>query len=162
MKAAIWADLHLMSTDERPIHTRCLPSWCWFLQAEQNNEDPPRNKDHRGNTFLNRAVTEKLIPVYHRMSSDNLLKRMQHGRTQNVNECLNSVIWSRCPKTVFIGKGRVKAAVGMAVATFNEGPSAISAVMDRVWLDSTLVTLNGIKAEDERRIAKADAAATDS
>ena len=80
-----------------------------------------------------------MVPVYHRMSNDNVLKSMTHGGTQNANECLNSVIGSRCPRTVFVGKSRI--AASMAVATFNEGATSISNVMNKLWLDSTLVTL---------------------
>lgn len=127
MKNAIWAGLlHSMSTDETPFHTRCSPSWCWYLQAMEKGEDPiGRHTKHAAHSFLSKEIGPKLLPVYHRMSNDNLLKKMQHGKTQNANECLNSVIWSRCPKTVLVGKGRVQAAAGMAVATFNQGATAL-------------------------------------
>ena len=74
---------------------------------------------HAGN-FISKEVGQKLLPVYHRMSSD-LLQCMQHGGTQNANECLNSVIWASCPKTVFVGKSRVEAPASMVITTFNEG-----------------------------------------
>ncbi len=163
MKCAIWSGLfHSMSTDSSPHHTRCSASWCWYAKAVENGEEPPSHEDHPSSTYLTSEVAEKLVPVYRRMSDDNLLKRMQHGGTQNTNECLNSVIWSRCPKTVFVGKQRVEAAVGMAVSTFNEGASAITDVMQNLWLESTVITLEAIKAEDAKRMAKADAAATSS
>ncbi|KAI4814436.1 hypothetical protein KUCAC02_003632, partial [Chaenocephalus aceratus] len=108
-------------------------------KAEDNGETPGSHKLHAAN-FLKREVGQKLIPVYHRMSSDSLLQRMQHGGTQNANECLNSVIWARCPKTVFVGKSRVEEAASMAISTFNEGASAMLAVMEKLWLQSTAVT----------------------
>ncbi len=46
-----------------------------------------------------RAVAEKMLRVCTRMSDDNLLKRMMHGQTQNQNECFNSTIWLRCPRS---------------------------------------------------------------
>ena len=164
MKNAIWAGLlHSMSTDETPFHTRCCPSWCWYLQAMEKGEDPIGSHTiHTAHSFLNKEIGKQLLPVYHRMSNDYLLKRMQHGKTQNANECLNSVIWSRCPKTVFVGKGRVQAAAGMAVATFNEGATALSAVMDKLWLESSVVSLQVIQWEDEQRIARADTASSES
>ncbi len=104
MRTAIWASLlHSMSTDENPLHNRCKPSWCWFRKAEENGVTPESHNEHAG-CSLTKEVGKKLIPLYHRMSSDSLLQIMQHGGTQNANECLNSVIWSRCPKTVFVGK----------------------------------------------------------
>ena len=56
---------------------------------------------------LTASVVQEMIPVYKRMSDTKLLKRMEKGKTQNTNECLHSVIWSRCPKTVFIGKHKL-------------------------------------------------------
>ena len=156
MKAAIWASLlHCMSTDDNPLHTRCNPSWCWYRKAEENGESPGSHKQHAGN-YLTREVGKQLIPVYHRMSSDSLLQRMQHGGTQNANECLNSVIWARCPKTVFVGKSRVEAAASMAISTFNEGASAMLNVMERLWLQSTVVTVNAMRETDRFRISKAE------
>ena len=123
MKAQIWAGLlHCMSSDDNPMHTRCSPTWCWYRRAEENGENPDSHRLHAGNS-LSREVGQKLIPVYHRMSSDSPLTHMQHGGTQNANECLNSVIWARCPKTVFVGKTRVEAAASMAISIFNEAAS---------------------------------------
>ena len=44
-------------------------------------------------------------------------KREKHKIQMNVY----SVIWSRCPKTVFIGKHKLHGAAASAVAVFNEG-----------------------------------------
>lgn len=96
------------------------------------------------------------------MSSASLLQRMQHEGTQNANECLNSVIWARCPKTVFVGKGRVVAAASMAIATFNDGVSAMLSVMANLWLESTLVTINAMSQADMLRVSKANAIQTES
>lgn len=157
MKAEIWAGLlHSMSTDENPLHTRCSPTWCWYRRAEESSRTPESHKGHSAN-FLSKEVGQQLIPVYHRMSSDSLLQRMQHGGTQNANECLNSVIWARCPKTVFVGRSRVAAAASMAIATFNEGASAMLSVMERLWLESTVITLSEMSASDTVRVAKAEA-----
>ncbi|XP_058643478.1 uncharacterized protein LOC131547150 [Onychostoma macrolepis] len=156
MRTAIWASLlHSISTDENPLHNRCKPSWCWYRKAEENGVTPESHNEHAG-CSLTKEVGKKLIPLYHRMSSDSLLQRMQHGGTQNANECLNSVIWSRCPKTVFVGKNRMEAAASMAISTFNEGASAILSVMDRLWLETTEVTVSAIKSADKLRIVKAD------
>ncbi|CAM4622574.1 unnamed protein product [Leuciscus chuanchicus] len=150
-----------MSCDEVPLHTRCNLSWCWHRRAEENGETPESHRLHAGN-FLSREVGQKLIPVYHRMSSDSLLQRMQHGGTQNVNECLNSVIWARCPKTVFVGKSKVEAAASMAISTFNEGASAMLAIMDKLWLESTVITVTTIRESDMLRITKAESIQSES
>lgn len=157
MKSEIWAGLlHCMFTDEVPLHTRCNPQWCFYRRAEDKGDTPDSHSLHTRN-HLSREVGQKLLPIYHRMSGDSLLQKMQHGKTQNTNECLNSVIWARCPKTVFVGKNRVEAAVGMAITSFNEGASAILNVMASLWLQSTEITLNTIKEADMLRVTKANA-----
>ena len=50
-----------------------------------------------------------------------LSREWKREKTQNSNECVHSVIWSRCPKTVFIGKHKLHGATASAVADFNEG-----------------------------------------
>lgn len=155
MKAEIWAGvLHNMSTDEIPLHNRCCPSWCWYRKVKESGQAPESHKHHSKN-FLSREVGKKLIPVYHRMSSDSLLQRMQLGGTQNANICLNSVIWSRCPKTVFVGKNRVQAVASMAISTFNEGASTMLAVMEKLWLQTTVITVNSCNKTDMIRLSKA-------
>ena len=40
-------------------------------------------------------------------SDSNLLKRLAKGKTQNSNESLHNVIWSRCSKTVFVSRRKI-------------------------------------------------------
>ena len=44
----------------------------------------------------------------------------------------------------------------MAISTFNEGASAMLAVMEKLWLQSTVVTVNRMKVDDMVRISKAN------
>jgi hypothetical protein len=45
---------------------------------------------------------DEMKPVFRDVASADLLKRCVHGETQNANESLNSVIWTRIPNTVFV------------------------------------------------------------
>ncbi len=101
------------------------------------------------------------MPVYKRMTSQDLLGRMTHGGTQNQNECFNSMIWLRCPKTLFFGKHRVDSAVARAVVQYNEGSAQLAEVMDKLWLAPAQSTISRLQAKDERRVSRADAAATE-
>ena len=58
---------------------------------------------------------------------------------------------------VFVGKSRVKAATSMAISTFNEGASAILTVMERLWLQTTVVTVDVMRETDMLRMSKAEA-----
>ncbi|XP_076456280.1 uncharacterized protein LOC143290587 [Babylonia areolata] len=125
MRRAIWAGLyHSMSTDEEPHHRQCPQgpeSRCFYQRALAHGEQPGSHKDHASSTFVSIDVTHKMIPVYRCMSDETFLRKMTHGGTQNMNECLNSMIWGRCPKTSFMGMKRVEGGVARAVAVFNEG-----------------------------------------
>lgn len=133
---------------------KSLQNYYRYRKAEEHGVTPESHNEHAGS--LTKEVGKKLIPLYHRMSSDSLLQRMQPGGTQNANECLNSVIWSRCTKTVFVGKKRVEAAASLVISTFNKGASAMLSVMDRLWLETTEVTVSAIKSADKLWIVKAD------
>ena len=93
-----------------------------------------------------------LNPVYKRMSDDNMLKRMQHGKTQNQNECFNSTIWIRCPKSSFRGMKRVQGAIPRAAEVFNEGAMSLTRVVDKLYIEPTQCMLT----ENRKRIAQAD------
>jgi hypothetical protein len=46
------------------------------------------------------SVMDAIKPLFGDLASVNLLKGCLHGKTPNPNESLNSVIWTRIPKTV--------------------------------------------------------------
>ena len=162
MRSAVWASFfHCISTDELPKHERCpegADSSCFYQRALAAGEEPPSHRDHPTHTHISLDVAKMMVPVYKRMTDESLLVRMVHGGTQNANECLNSQIWLRCPKTVFMGKRRVAGAVARAVSTFNEGTSAMVSVMNSMWVDVSSTTLNQLKAIDARRIARSESA----
>ena len=65
---------------------------------------------------LKHEVADQLFPVYQRMADPSLLKRLAKGKTQNANERLHSMMWSKCPKTVFVGK---QSGVASAISSVN-------------------------------------------
>ena len=100
MSNAVWASLfHCTSTDEDLHHARCsqgTASWCFYQRASASGEPPMTHKGNT-NTPVNRKVAQ-LLTVYKRLSDPELLRRCLRKRTQNANESLHGVIWSRCPK----------------------------------------------------------------
>ena len=56
-----------------------------------------------------------------RLSSHELLPSCAKDLTQNQNESLKNVVWTKCTKRVFIGLSRFKLAVCEAITTFNDG-----------------------------------------
>ncbi|GFV54952.1 uncharacterized protein TNCV_3144911 [Trichonephila clavipes] len=47
-------------------------------------------------------VVEAMRPVFRDLANPELLKKCLHGGTQNPNESVNNVIWSRVPKKTFV------------------------------------------------------------
>ena len=101
-----------------------------------------------------------MIPIFEHMTSKTLLKRMTHGRTQNQNEFLNSTIWARCTKTAFMGKERNEAAVGSTVGKVNVVAQNHIVVRNLLWVDISLVTINGVRQKDQKRLKSAAKSAT--
>lgn len=124
MKASIFASLyHTTSTDEKPQHSKCPPgdkSWCFYQQAVAKGKTPAPHKTMIRNPVL-ASHLPYIMPVYQRLASDELLKRCSRCATQNANESLHSVIWSKCSKVASACKKRVNIAVCDAVSEFNVG-----------------------------------------
>ena len=69
-----------------------------------------------------------------RLSEGALLEKCLHGRTQNVNEPFNAIVWQRCPKTIFVGKTVFDISVASAVVDFTDGASGIIKILKRLGL----------------------------
>ena len=133
MREAIWASVeHCMSSDDNQQHDKCPQgpdSWCFFNKAIANGQPPPSHKLHVG-TPLSLDVARAVRPIYDRMSDANLLGRIEHGRTQNANECLNGQIWASCLKTIHVGASCLKTVhVGAScLKTVHVGASCLKTV----------------------------------
>ena len=127
-----------MSTNDQPHHSQCHQGedfWCFYQRAIAKDEEPPSHNDNIKHP-LAYEVAEAVVPVYVHMSDPNLLKTLLKGKTQNSNECLYSVIWSRCTKTVFVGHHKLHGAVASAVGGFNEGAVHLTRVMDLLAINA--------------------------
>ena len=70
-------------------------------------------------------IHELVKPIFKDLSSDELLSRCLHGKTQNGNEALNNIIWRKSPKGDFVDKDLLDCAVNSATVQFNEGPCGV-------------------------------------
>ncbi|KAJ8887235.1 hypothetical protein PR048_013450 [Dryococelus australis] len=87
-------------------------------------------------TYIPRVVVEEMKPIFRDVREPELLKKCLHGRTQNPNESVNSVIWNRLPRTTFIGVRTLHFGVWDAVASFNEGNLMMCHVYERLGFPS--------------------------
>jgi hypothetical protein len=116
--------LHVSSTDEDPRHQLCPEgenSWCFFQRAISKNEEPRRHTV--ASVSQSHDVVQEMRPVYARLSEHGLMERCRRGKTQNPNEGLTSLIWRRCPKTVFVGRKRVEETTASGMGYFIDGES---------------------------------------
>ncbi|GFX37542.1 uncharacterized protein TNCV_4899721 [Trichonephila clavipes] len=101
MKTAIYATLfHSISTDQKPQHFKCpngKDSWCFFQAALVRGEVPGPHAKHV-KTPLKETHLAKIMPIYQRLASNELLQRCIRCVTQNANESLHSIIWSKTSK----------------------------------------------------------------
>jgi len=75
------------------------------------------------------------------------------------NESLHSVIWAHCPKTVFVGAKRLRAAVSEAIGKYNRGNFHLAEVMWNMSVPATEATVLLLDQADSIRVRKADKAA---
>lgn len=154
MKSAIFASLfHCMSTDKKPMHSKCPvgeSSWCFFQRALSKNETPRSHSMMK--TVLSEAVVEKIMPVYQRLASDDILIKCVSAKTQNANECLHSMIWSKCPKEVFVSKKRLELSVLSAVQDFNVGCETALETLGNI--DSNEFAMAIAAKKDKRRFSQ--------
>lgn len=112
--------------------------------------------------FLNETVLQAILPVYVRLSDEDLLKRCSLGKVQNANESLHSVIWELCPKENFVSKVRLEIAVAKAVSKFNMGAAETLKVLATVRQTvAPEVSMKINQSTDRKRLWMAEYKTTD-
>lgn len=155
MRRSIWAIwMHMVSTDSDPQHFFCPKgpeTWCKYNQASH------LNKDFKHKNSVAKPIMDLIKPIFKDLSDPNLLKRCLGGRTQNSNECLNSLIWKYCPKNINSGKKIAEISTNLATVTFNDGHKGLLQVMRCLHLGINKHTLKVFQQNDMKRISEADA-----
>lgn len=113
--------------------------------------------NHRSSkTHLNPTVAKFVKPVYERLTNEKLMSRCLMGMTQNANESFHSVVWTYCPKHIFVGAKRVAIATALAVANFNRGSKGMLDFVKAVGCSlSNNMQLSGIR-RDKDRVVRAE------
>ena len=146
---AVWASLyHVASSDESPNHFMCPTggdSWCKW------QKDAATCKHTLG---LPAAIVSLLEPIYDDLSNANLLAKCLHGKTQNPIECLNKVVWSRCPKEVWVCVNTLQQAAYAAVAHFNDGSKSFINILEQLGIDAGHFCHTACQKMDNLRIDK--------
>ena len=85
-------------------------TWCKYQKAKLEG------KDYVDKPGIPIAIKEIISPIFMDLSKPELLIKCLHGKTQNNNECLNSVIWKRLPKDIFVNRTTLE--MGICSATY--------------------------------------------
>lgn len=156
MISAVWAIyLHKISMDDKPRHELCPKgenSWCGYQRALVTGEE----YSHKHS--VPEDVMKELKTIFRDLTSKELLKKCVHGRTQNFNESLNNVIWTRIPKNTFVGLSTLKLGVMDAIITFNLGALGKVKVLEKLCSVAGRNCLLGLKHIDQVRILEANKA----
>ncbi|XP_015597790.1 uncharacterized protein LOC107268971 [Cephus cinctus] len=129
MRKEIWAGFyHKISTDEKPQHLYCSPSWCTYLKAKVSKS----LKDYKHKPALSSEVQEVLKPIYEDLTKTELFERCFGGHTQNNNESYNHCVWNMVLKHLFNSKQVVDIAAKIAACIYNEGYSPVLKIMEEI------------------------------
>jgi hypothetical protein len=153
MKKNIKAVLRHYTDFEDKSHRHILcpigpDSWCKWKKSK--NADADENYSPKLN--LPEWIYEIIKKDFDELSNDDLLKKCLHGQTQNCNEGLNNIIWSRCPKNVYVKTDVLEMGVNSAVLSFNEGSSGIYRVFKHLNLDLGKNTITSSVKKDQKRL----------
>ena len=163
MKRSIKAiQCHMIENTKVPMqeqHYYCPKddnTWCKFWK-EQLDDTVTYDQSNR----LPEVFMEELAPIFTRLSQDNLLSRCLKGITQNQNEAINGMLWSKCPKIKFCGARKVTIAVCETIALFNTGAASKAIVMDIFGITPGSNTMKALRLQDQSRIKAASKKVSD-
>ena len=134
------------------MHKFCPDRWCKY---QQDKKYGTTTYDH--NKAVKKALPSSylkhMLPLYTRLTNEDLLMGCIPGLTQNQNESFNATVWKRCPKEKRFGGNSVKRAMGLAVMTWNSGKQ-YSTLLENMHLSSNWHTHQSMKSKDVSRVHK--------
>jgi hypothetical protein len=119
MKRAVWAIFfHKLLPNEKPQHSVCpsgVDGWCKFKNSASSGlAYEPKHS-------LPAAVMNAIKPVFRDFAGVDPLKKCFHGKTHNPNGHMNSVIWTRISRSVFVRLDTLRFSIYDAILCFNFG-----------------------------------------
>ena len=84
-------------------------------------------------TFTSTDI-QKIREVFNTYASPEFCSHLTLGLTQNANESLHNMIWSRCPKNVYVSPRSIRISTALAILTFNETELSLFGIMTDLGL----------------------------
>ena len=155
MQNAIWAILYhsiLGKQESMKLQHRFCPigsgSWCQYKRNVADGTDK-----YNQAKCLPAVFRVELKPLFTRLSSVELLQRCLKCLTQNQNENINSILWSKCSKRVFCGRQKLLAGTAQTVMCWNSGAASSGNILKAMGLKSFGInTALGYHAENNKII----------
>jgi hypothetical protein len=155
MRKAIWAEFyHVRSSNEDPLHQLCDDSWCKYKEAQGTRKE----YDHSQHFHIQKIIMDEMKPIFKSLTESCLLEKCLSGKTQNVNESLNNLIWSIIPKRTFVTLKTLQYGIYNAVLKFNDGNMSKILAFKSMNLDPGRNTLEAMKKLDEARVKDSERA----
>ena len=117
-------------------------SWCNYWSKGQ--------KDYKPSNTIPFWIKSLFLPIFKDLTDEDLFKKCVHGKTQNANEALNGLIWSRLPKTVFVGRETIEMGVNSAIIHFNDGRKGILKVLEQFGLKGQISKATATNLDNSR------------
>ncbi|GFX75413.1 uncharacterized protein TNCV_2546841 [Trichonephila clavipes] len=124
-------------------------TWCKFKNAELLGE----TYHHKNSLPVD--VVEAMRPVFRDLANPELLKKCLHGGTQNPNESVNNVIWSRVPKKTFVQLEVLSLGTYDAVSSFNMGNVSKLEILRKMCIEPGDYTVQAMECLDKQRLLRA-------
>ena len=93
-------------------------------------------------------------PIFQDLSKEKSLSKCLLGQIQNTKEALNAIIWTRCPKNIFVRRRTLEMGVNYAVLDFSDSSKGLLDVLNYFDL-SEVVKINESVKRDTARVKKA-------
>ena len=150
MKRAIWGSFfHVCSSKDKQWHDHCEAgpnSWCRYQVDLVNNTNT-----YKPGPGLPGDIITHIKPILADLTTDSLLLKCLHGKTQNQNESFNGTIWNRLPKGTYVGLLQLEIGVYDAVAHFNIGSKAAVLIYEKLGIRPGLNMIQGCMAKNTAR-----------
>ena len=86
------------------------------------------------------VIHQLIKPIFLDLRTETLLSKSLHGNTQNANESINNIIWTKCPKNIYVHRNVLEMGVSSAVINFEDGNCGILNVFKNLGIDASYFT----------------------
>ena len=121
-------------------------TWCQFQLDKLNGTKLYKDK---GGFPLD--VRQAILPIYNDLCKPENLSKCLHGRTQNVNESFNGMVWNRIPKANHVGRHTLRFGVYDSIAHFNNGAKAAFDILTKMNIEPGKHIIKGLNIQNLTR-----------